>query len=60
MIYAYALLDRHGFVLGKLGPAGVRFKPYHPADEDLRGPNYVAVAARRADLVRACQRFKQA
>ena len=57
LIDAYALLSRHGFAIGKLYPDGVRFKPYDPADEDLRGPNYVAVTSRRADLVRACQRF---
>jgi FkbM family methyltransferase len=57
LIDAYGLLTRAGFVIGKLYPDGVRFKPYHPADEDLRGPNHVAVASRRADLVRACQRF---
>ena len=58
LIDAYRMLGRHGFAIGKLYPDGVRFKPYHPADEDLRGPNYVAVASRRADLMRAFERFR--
>jgi FkbM family methyltransferase len=58
LIDAYRVLGRHGFAIGKLYPDGVRFKPYHPTDEDLRGPNYVAVASRRADLMRAVERFR--
>jgi FkbM family methyltransferase len=42
-----------GFVLGKLYPEGVAFKPYDLQDEDFIGPNYVALRADRADLVAA-------
>jgi len=43
----------HGFVLGKLYPDGVEFKPYALADEDFVGPNYIACLAERTDLIAA-------
>lgn len=48
---AYAFFEERGFVLGKLYPEGVAFKPYAYADEDFVGPNYVACHASRADIV---------
>jgi hypothetical protein len=45
----------HGYAVGKLMPRGVRFKSYHPMDEDFRGPNYVAVNGLRQDIVTAVQ-----
>lgn len=35
-------LEGLGYVLGKLYPDGVDFKPYEVTDEDFLGPNYVA------------------
>jgi len=51
----YELLEGHGYAVGKLMPRGVRFKSYHPTDEDFRGPNYVAVSALRQDIGAALQ-----
>lgn len=39
----YDLLTPHGFLIGKLYPNYVGFKPYSPNDEDFLGPNFVAV-----------------
>jgi hypothetical protein len=49
---AYQLLGGHGFALGKIYPTYVDFRDYDVArDEDLRGPNYLAVRRDRADLI---------
>jgi FkbM family methyltransferase len=47
----YALLDRHGFVTGKIFPRFVLFKPYSIEDEDFLGPNYLAVRKDQAALI---------
>jgi FkbM family methyltransferase len=39
----YARLSSYGFTIGRLGPAAVDFRPYHPTDERFFGPNFVAV-----------------
>jgi FkbM family methyltransferase len=50
---AAAFFALHGYVLGKLYPEGVAFKPFEAADEDFVGPNYVACREARADLIAA-------
>lgn len=47
----HALFDKHGYVVGKIFPRNVEFRPFHPADEDFRGPNYLAVHGGRPDLI---------
>lgn len=49
----YHFLTQRGFVLGKLYPEGVAFKPYEVDDEDFVGPNYVACLAERTDIIAA-------
>jgi FkbM family methyltransferase len=48
-----AFFGAHGFVLGKIYPEGVAFKPYELGDEDFVGPNYLACHERRADIIAA-------
>ena len=43
----------HGFLVGKLLPHGVGFKPFELADEDFIGLNFIACRADRGDLVAA-------
>ncbi len=40
----YAFFEARGYQVGKLMPAGVRFRSYQFEDEDFIGPNYVAAA----------------
>lgn len=49
----YRFFTDRGFVVGKLYPEGVAFKPYEIDDEDFVGPNYVACLATREDLIAA-------
>ncbi len=49
----YEFFTARGFVLGKLYPDGVAFKPYALAEEDFVGPNYIACLADRTDLIAA-------
>jgi FkbM family methyltransferase len=49
----YDFFSRHGFVVGKLLPHGVGFKPYTLEDEDFIGLNFVACRRDRADLIAA-------
>jgi len=46
----YDMFERYGYCVGKLMPRGVRFKKYHPTDEDFVGPNYVAVNSNCEDI----------
>ena len=46
-----AFFESHGFVLGKIFPDHVDFRPYSLVDEDFRGPNYLACRAARDDLI---------
>ena len=48
-----AFFTAQGFMLGKLYPEGVAFKPYELTDEDFIGPNYVACHQRRPDIIAA-------
>lgn len=47
----YKLLEPWGYVLGKLSPQGVSFKPYSLTDEDFRGPNCVAVHTSQTQII---------
>jgi FkbM family methyltransferase len=47
----YAELGESRYVIGKLFPDHVAFKPYDLVDETFMGPNYVAVRRERADLI---------
>jgi hypothetical protein len=38
----YQFFEQYGFAIGKIYPNYVDFKSYSLADEDFRGPNYVA------------------
>jgi FkbM family methyltransferase len=49
----HAFFEARGFVVGKILPEGVDFRPYTPADEDFAGPNFIACRRERADLVEA-------
>jgi FkbM family methyltransferase len=48
-----AFFVARGFVVGKIYPEGVAFKPYELGDEDFVGPNYLACHARRGDIIAA-------
>lgn len=39
----YGILRDSGYVVGKIYPTYVDFRPYDPFDEDFIGPNYLAV-----------------
>jgi FkbM family methyltransferase len=41
----YELFRRHGYVVGKIFPDFVDFRPYELMDEDFLGPNYLACPA---------------
>ena len=47
------LLTPLGYVFGKLGPDGIKFKPYDLNDENFQGPNVVAVHNSRVDILKA-------
>jgi FkbM family methyltransferase len=49
----YAFFAGHGYLVGKLYPEGVAFKPYELNDEDFVGPNYIACRSVRTDLIAA-------
>jgi hypothetical protein len=49
----YRLFESKGFVVGKLFPDGVDFRPYSLDHEDFIGPNFVACRKARTDLIDA-------
>lgn len=49
----HAFFKQRGYRVGKLYPDGVEWREYDLADEDFRGPNYLACRADRADLLQA-------
>lgn len=52
----YDLLGEHGYRIGRIWSAGVRFKDFeYPMNNFDSGPNYLAVAGDRADLIAALQ-----
>lgn len=48
----YSFLEGHGYVVGKVLPSTVDFKPYEFGMEDFLGPNFVGC---RPELVNACR-----
>ena len=46
----HLLLEGHGYLVGKLFPNRVDFRPYRFEHEDFIGPNFVAVPAAREDV----------
>jgi len=46
-------LTANGYVIGRIYPRGVRFKSYHPTDENFIDGNFVAVRQELAQLVDA-------
>lgn len=49
----HSFFAARGYTVGKLFPHGVAFKAYDRHDELFRGPNFVAVAMDRTDLIDA-------
>lgn len=47
----YEFFSGYGYVVGKLYPNYVDFRPYALEDEDFLGPNYVACRDDRSDLI---------
>ena len=45
------LLTAHEYVVGKIFPTSVDFRPYRSTDVDVTGPSYRAVRQSRQDLV---------
>jgi FkbM family methyltransferase len=52
----YDLFEPRGYVLGKLTPEGVNFRPYDWDLEDFYGPNYVAVRRDDTEVVELLRR----
>jgi FkbM family methyltransferase len=48
----YKFLEQFDFVIGRLYPNYVDFRPYDIAQEDFRGPNFVAVRRREQALIK--------
>jgi FkbM family methyltransferase len=49
----HAFFAERGYRVGKIYPDGVDFRDYDMADEDFRGPNYLACRQQRTDLLEA-------
>lgn len=49
----YELLTRNGFVVGKVFPRHVDFRPYRYEHEDFQGPNFLAVLKTETALIHA-------
>ena len=49
----YKFFEDRGYLVGKLFPEGVAFKPYDIDDEDFIGPNFIACRKSRSDIVEA-------
>jgi len=49
---AHALLEGHGYKMGKLYPNYVEFRDYHYRHEDFCGPNMIAVRSEDAEIIR--------
>ena len=47
----YEYLESRGYIIGKIYPGYVDFKPYALSSEDFRGPNYLAVLRNNIDLI---------
>lgn len=49
----YALLNRHGYTVGKIFPNFVDFRDYSMHDEDFIGPNYLACRSEKKEYIQA-------
>jgi FkbM family methyltransferase len=49
----YDFFNQRGYVIGKLFPEGVAFKPFEPSDEDFVGPNFIACLESRTHIIEA-------
>jgi FkbM family methyltransferase len=49
----YDFFQQRGYVIGKLFPEGVAFKPFELSDEDFVGPNFIACLECRTDIIEA-------
>lgn len=49
----YEYFKKHGYIVGKLYPYGVKFGSYRPQDEDFKGPNYIAVSTNNEAIIQA-------
>lgn len=47
----HSFFESRGYQVGKLMPAGVRFRPYQFEDEDFLGPNFVAAAPEAVEFL---------
>jgi FkbM family methyltransferase len=47
----HKFLTDAGYLVGKIYPRYVEFRPYQLADEDFRGPNYLALRGDRKDML---------
>lgn len=54
----YEFFESRGYLVGKLFPDFVDFRPYELEDEDFLGPNYVAVRKTRTDIVDALRKHQ--
>jgi len=51
LIDFYHLLDKYGYVIGKVFPKTVEFRDYEIKYEDFLGPNFVAVKKEETELI---------
>ena len=49
----YDFFKQQDYVIGKLFPEGVAFKPFELSDEDFVGPNFIACLKFRTDIIEA-------
>ncbi len=54
----HSFFETHGFLVGKLSPEGVDFRPYALDDEDFVGPNFVACRRDLKDRIAALRSFE--
>jgi len=48
----YCFFESNGYIVGKIYPDYVDFRPYTLDDEDFLGPNYLACLRQRTDIVK--------
>jgi len=52
----FKFFEGHGYLVGKIFPHFVRFKPYDFFDENFIGPNFIAVRNDRTDIIEAIKK----
>jgi FkbM family methyltransferase len=52
LIDYYRLFEEHGYIVGKLFPKVVEFRPYETKYEDFLGPNFIAVRKTDTEMIR--------